>query len=61
MKCLQVLNLAYVILASLCTFLGVTGYAMYGSQVLDVVTFNLPKVRPFVHQRESNFTLHRMA
>ena len=41
---LQVLNTAYVILASLCTLLGVLGYKMYGSGVLDVVTFNLPKV-----------------
>lgn len=38
------LNVAYVLLASLCTFLGVAGYWMYGSNVLDIITFNLPAV-----------------
>ena len=41
---LQVLNAAYVLVALLCTFLGVTGYLMYGPGVLDVITFNLPEV-----------------
>lgn len=36
-----VLNVAFAIVATLCSFLGLAGYYMYGSGVLDVVTFNL--------------------
>ena len=43
----QVLNVAYAIVALMCTFLGVAGYLMYGPGVLDVITFNLPAVRVF--------------
>lgn len=43
---MQVLNAAYIIVAMMCTFLGFTGYFMYGSGVLDVITFNLPKASP---------------
>ena len=48
----QVLNVAYAIVALMCTFLGVAGYLMYGPGVLDVITFNLPAVRVF--QRTSS-------
>ena len=41
---MQVLNVAYAIVALMCTFLGVAGYLMYGPSVLDVITFNLPAV-----------------
>ena len=41
---MQVLDAAYVVVALMCTFLGVTGYLMYGPNVLDVITFNLPQV-----------------
>eukprot|EP00892_Ulva_mutabilis_P007050 jgi/Ulvmu1/4717/UM002_0448.1 len=36
-----VLNVAFAIVATLCSFLGLAGYYMYGSGVLDVVTFNM--------------------
>jgi solute carrier family 32 (vesicular inhibitory amino acid transporter) len=37
----SVLNTAYFVVAGLCTFLGVAGYYMYGSNAMDVITFNL--------------------
>lgn len=40
---LQAINIAYVIVASLCTFIGGVGYYMYGNNVADVIAFNLPK------------------
>lgn len=36
-----VLNVAFAIIVTLCSFLGLAGYYMYGSGVLDVVTFNM--------------------
>lgn len=36
-----VLNVSFLIIATLCSFLGLAGYYMYGSGVLDVVTFNM--------------------
>ena len=41
---LQVLNVAYGTVAGLCTFIGATGYYMYGSAAKDLITFNLPAV-----------------
>ncbi|KAG1674282.1 hypothetical protein FOA52_013471 [Chlamydomonas sp. UWO 241] len=38
----QVLNVAYLIVATCCTLIGTLGYYMYGSRALDVVIFNLP-------------------
>jgi len=38
----QVLNVAYLIVATLCTFIGAAGYYMYGSGACDIVIFNLP-------------------
>ena len=42
---LQVLNVAYMVVGGLCTFIGATGYYMYGTAARDLVTFNLPAVR----------------
>eukprot|EP01025_Chloroclados_australasicus_P050364 TRINITY_DN5782_c0_g2_i2.p1 TRINITY_DN5782_c0_g2~~TRINITY_DN5782_c0_g2_i2.p1 ORF type:complete len:507 (-),score=28.15 TRINITY_DN5782_c0_g2_i2:372-1805(-) len=39
----KVLDVAYLIVTSLCTFIGVAGYYMYGKGVADVVIFNLPQ------------------
>ena len=39
---IQVLNVAYTIVAIVCTFIGSAGYYMYGSNVCDIVIFNLP-------------------
>ena len=36
-----VLNVAYVVVAALCTFLGLAGYYMYGNGAMDVITFNM--------------------
>jgi hypothetical protein len=36
-----VLNVAYVVVASICTFLAVAGYYMYGNAAKDVITFNM--------------------
>lgn len=36
------LNVAYLGVALLCTFVGCAGYYMYGSAAADVVIFNLP-------------------
>jgi hypothetical protein len=36
-----VLNTAFAIVATLCTFVGVAGYYMYGAGALDVITFNM--------------------
>ena len=36
-----VLNVAYVVVAALCTFLGLAGYYMYGDGAMDVITFNM--------------------
>ena len=41
---LQVLNVAYATVAGLCTFIGATGYYMYGTAAKDLITFNLPAV-----------------
>ena len=41
----QVLNVAFLMVGTLCTLVGSAGYYMYGNAVRDVVTFNLPKVR----------------
>jgi len=38
----QVLNVAYIIVALLCSFVGGAGYYMYGPRAADVVIFNLP-------------------
>eukprot|EP00199_Chlamydomonas_sp_CCMP681_P000942 CAMPEP_0119103356 /NCGR_PEP_ID=MMETSP1180-20130426/1798_1 /TAXON_ID=3052 ORGANISM="Chlamydomonas cf sp, Strain CCMP681" /NCGR_SAMPLE_ID=MMETSP1180 /ASSEMBLY_ACC=CAM_ASM_000741 /LENGTH=441 /DNA_ID=CAMNT_0007087827 /DNA_START=206 /DNA_END=1531 /DNA_ORIENTATION=- len=38
----QVLNVAYLAVTLLCTFVGMAGYHMYGSAAADVVIFNLP-------------------
>ena len=40
----QVLDVAYLVVGGLCTFIGAAGYYMYGNAALDVITFNLPKV-----------------
>lgn len=40
----QVLDAAYLVVGTLCTFIGAAGYYMYGNGALDVITFNLPKV-----------------
>lgn len=40
----QVLDAAYLVVGSLCTFIGAAGYYMYGNAARDVITFNLPKV-----------------
>ena len=46
----QVLNVAYLVVGGLCTFIGATGYYMYGNAARDLVTFNLPAVRtPLPH------------
>ena len=42
---LQVLNVAYLVVGGLCTFIGATGYYMYGTAARDLITFNLPAVR----------------
>ena len=42
---LQVLNVAYMVVGGLCTFIGASGYYMYGTAARDLVTFNLPAVR----------------
>ncbi len=42
----QVLDVAYLLVGVLCTFLGGAGYYMYGNTARDVITFNLPKVCP---------------
>ncbi|EIE22996.1 hypothetical protein COCSUDRAFT_15642, partial [Coccomyxa subellipsoidea C-169] len=39
----QVLDAAYLVVGTLCTFIGAAGYYMYGNGALDVITFNLPK------------------
>ena len=36
----SVLNVAFAIIAALCTFVGAAGYWMYGQGAADVVTFN---------------------
>ena len=38
----QVLNAAYLIVAVVCTFIGASGYYMYGPAAADIVIFNLP-------------------
>lgn len=38
----QVLDVAYIIVAGLCTFIGTAGYFMYGPAAADIVIFNLP-------------------
>lgn len=38
----QVLNVAYAIVAGLCTFIGAAGYYMYGPSAADIIIFNLP-------------------
>ncbi len=42
---MQVMNVAFIITALLCTVIGGCGYYMFGSAARDVVTFNLPAVR----------------
>lgn len=37
----QVLNVAYLIVAGLCSLMGAAGYYMFGTGSLDVITFNL--------------------
>ncbi|PNH00569.1 Vacuolar amino acid transporter 1, partial [Tetrabaena socialis] len=37
----QVLNVAYLVVAALCTLMGAAGYHMYGTGALDLITFNL--------------------
>ncbi|KAK9903315.1 hypothetical protein WJX75_002640 [Coccomyxa subellipsoidea] len=39
----KVLDVAYLVVGGLCTFIGAAGYYMYGNAALDVITFNLPK------------------
>jgi hypothetical protein len=41
---LQVLNVAFLVVAAFCTFIAAAGYYMYGPAVADVVIFNLPPV-----------------
>lgn len=41
----QVLNTAYLVVGGLCTFIGATGYYMFGTAAKDLITFNLPAVR----------------
>lgn len=41
---LQVLNVAFLIVAFLCSFIGGAGYYMYGSAAADIVIFNMPGV-----------------
>jgi vesicular inhibitory amino acid transporter len=38
----QVLNMAYTIVAVVCTLIGSAGYYMYGKGAADIVIFNLP-------------------
>ncbi|GFR41259.1 hypothetical protein Agub_g1934 [Astrephomene gubernaculifera] len=40
----QVLNVAYLVVALMCTLMGAAGYYMYGTGALDLVTFNLSGV-----------------
>ncbi|GIL72720.1 hypothetical protein Vretifemale_3019 [Volvox reticuliferus] len=40
----QVLNVAYLVVAVLCTLMGGAGYYMYGTGALDLITFNLTGV-----------------
>lgn len=40
----QVLNAAYLLVALVCTFIGASGYFMYGPAAADIVIFNLPGV-----------------
>ena len=43
---MQVMNVAFIVTALLCTVIGGCGYYMFGSAARDVITFNLPAVRP---------------
>ena len=45
----QVMNVAFLVTALLCTIIGGCGYYMFGSAARDVVTFNLPAVRPLAN------------
>lgn len=47
---LQVIDTAYGITGAICGLMGTLGYLMYGNGVKDVVTFNLPPVRPLAVQ-----------
>jgi len=38
----QVLNVAFLLVAGLCTFIAASGYLMYGKAAADIVIFNLP-------------------
>ncbi|KXZ56682.1 hypothetical protein GPECTOR_1g614 [Gonium pectorale] len=40
----QVLNVAYLVVAVLCTLMGSAGYYMFGTGALDLITFNLTGV-----------------
>jgi len=40
----QVLNVAFFIVAFLCSFIGGAGYYMYGSAAADIIIFNMPGV-----------------
>jgi hypothetical protein len=42
----QVIDTAFGITGVICGLMGTLGYLMYGNGVKDVVTFNLPPVRP---------------
>jgi hypothetical protein len=39
-----VLNVAFFIVAFLCSFIGGAGYYMYGTAAADIVIFNMPGV-----------------
>ena len=52
----QVLDVAYLLVGALCTFIGAAGYYMYGNAARDVITFNLPKVCP-LHRIEQYLQL----
>lgn len=41
LRVLQVLNVAYLVVAVLCTLMGSAGYYMYGTGALDIIPMNL--------------------
>lgn len=50
--------MAYLVVGGLCTFIGATGYYMYGTAARDLVTFNLPAVR--MHLYLTHVVLHAL-